>query len=148
MKVLVPFTNLRLTGTQKKPKGYPEQLLTVGDHIKARRLDLGITRKELCSIIGIGPWPNLCWEHDGATPRVRYWPAILDFLGYDPELEPITLAGKLLKIRRRHGWQLRDLAVRIDVSPNSIKRWEEGIVPRNGRTSRVLERLLEEEGLL
>ena len=28
--------------------------------------------------------PILLWEHYKAMPRVRYWPAVLDFLGYDP----------------------------------------------------------------
>ena len=69
-------------------------------------------------------------------------------MGTIPQPEPTTLAEKVLVIRRRYGWQLRDLAIRIDVSPNSVKRWEEGIVPRNGRTSHVLEGLLHDEHLV
>ncbi|MEO1630752.1 MAG: hypothetical protein AAFU38_08230 [Bacteroidota bacterium] len=48
-----PFINTALKARKPRPKGYPERIETVGDYIRARRMDLGLLQKELARTLGV-----------------------------------------------------------------------------------------------
>jgi DNA-binding XRE family transcriptional regulator len=62
----------------RKPRGYPKKLNTVGDHIKAKRLDKGLYQKELAKMLGIGTDTLINWELGRNEPpsyqsqKIRY----------------------------------------------------------------------------
>ncbi len=58
--------------------------VSLGDHLKKRRMDLGITQKEAAHRIGAGQFTVINWEKGRTEPAVRFLPAIMPFLGYDP----------------------------------------------------------------
>jgi transcriptional regulator with XRE-family HTH domain len=53
----------------------------VGEHLKRARLDRGIQQRDAASEIGCDPGTLLNWEKGRVAPDVRFWPAILRFLG-------------------------------------------------------------------
>ncbi|MEN6383817.1 MAG: helix-turn-helix transcriptional regulator [Phycisphaerales bacterium] len=66
---------------------YPSSrpLITLGDHILKKRLDLRLEQKQVAKIIGTDKCSIANWEHNRSEPRTRYLPKIIDFLGYTPK---------------------------------------------------------------
>jgi DNA-binding XRE family transcriptional regulator len=87
-----PFV-IRLRGRIPRP-GYPETPRTLGEHLLKRRLDRSTCQKEAAREIGCAAHSLLKWEKGRAAPDVRFWPAIVAFLGYDPRPAAETLAAK------------------------------------------------------
>ncbi|MHB9037748.1 MAG: helix-turn-helix domain-containing protein [Armatimonadota bacterium] len=58
----------------------------MGDHIRKRRLDLGLLQKDVAKILGVTEASVFYWETHRASPRGRYIPRIIEFLGYLPEI--------------------------------------------------------------
>ena len=102
-------------------------------------MDIGLQQKELADILGVSPWTLRLWEAGRTKPEVRYWPAIIEFLGYDPVEEPETFAELLLAARRRLGYSHRKLAAVLGLDPGTVSKWERGEIPRNVRSWQRLE---------
>jgi len=67
---------------EKQPlAGYPTNPVTIGDHIRKRRMDLGLLQREVAEIIGVTESSVWNWEH-GVEPEQHYNPKIIKFLGY------------------------------------------------------------------
>jgi DNA-binding XRE family transcriptional regulator len=62
----------------------PTCLTTLGDHIRQRRLNLGLSQREAAHIIGVEQCSVYNCEKRGMNPAQRVQSAIIDFLGYDP----------------------------------------------------------------
>ncbi len=126
----MPFCCLSLKAPKPKPDGYPERPETLGEHIRKRRMDLGLLQKEAAARLGIDDATLWNWEHDKGSPAVRHWPALLAFLGYDPHPESQTLAEKLIATRRRRGLSQRKLARQLGLDESTVSRLEAGDRPR------------------
>jgi len=93
-----------------KPPEYPKELKTLGDHIRARRLDLGLDQNEAARRMGVNPWTILNWEKANTQPHVRAYPAIMKFLGYCPAQYTKSI-GERIRLHRIHrGLTILDLA--------------------------------------
>lgn len=68
----------------------------------------------------------LLWEWDKHEPVVRYYPAIFEFLGYDPFPEPVTLPERITSQRRKLGLTISQAAKGIGVDEGTFRRWESG----------------------
>jgi DNA-binding XRE family transcriptional regulator len=82
---------------------YLKTLETLGDHIKSRRLKLGLFQRQIADELGTDETTLFRWERNKVRPQIRYLPRILKFLGYDPFPVPVSLADKLLAARKRLG---------------------------------------------
>ena len=115
----------------------------MGEHLKKARLDRGIQQKDAAREIGCDPASLLNWEKGRSAPDVRFWPAILRFLGYDPRPEPETLGGRLRAAREAEGLSEEALARRLGLDPGTLAAWERDQVRRPyPRIRRVFERYL------
>jgi DNA-binding XRE family transcriptional regulator len=65
-------------------KPYPKSLITIGDHIKKRRIDLNLTHKEAAKLLGVQNESICNWEHNYCTPKIHMLPKTIQFLGYVP----------------------------------------------------------------
>jgi DNA-binding XRE family transcriptional regulator len=66
------------------------------------------------------------WEANTASPEVRYMPAIIRFLGYNP-LPPIDgWATRLVQCRTTLGLSQKEFARRLGVAQSTLARWERG----------------------
>jgi transcriptional regulator with XRE-family HTH domain len=68
------------------PKGYPPKPVSLGDHLRKRRLDLGLRQAQLAERIGVTESTVWNWEH-GTTPAPQYHARIIELLGYQPKFE-------------------------------------------------------------
>jgi transcriptional regulator with XRE-family HTH domain len=108
------------------PKPYDFIPTTLGEHIRRRRLEIGLTQKEAANKLEVNPWTILNWEKGHTKPPIAVIPAITEFLGYDPFLEPKTLPQHLLARRRAMGWSIEQAAEVMGVDPGSWSKWERG----------------------
>ncbi len=99
----------------------------MGDHIRARRLELKLLQKDVAQLVGVDETTVYNWERGYTRTPFRYMPRILEFLGYDPSPnEPKTLGEKLLKYRRDRGMTQKELARLIGIDPGTLSRLERG----------------------
>ncbi len=65
------------------PKGYPVAPRTLGEHVRKRRMDLGLLQAQVAERIGVTASTVWNWEH-GTKPGAQYLAKIVQFLGYKP----------------------------------------------------------------
>jgi DNA-binding XRE family transcriptional regulator len=104
-----PFV-IRLRGRIFHPAGYPASPRTFADHLKKARLDRGIPQRDAARAIGCSALTFLLWEKGRVAPDVRFWPAILAFLGYDPRPVADTFGGRIQAAREAQGLSEEALA--------------------------------------
>lgn len=66
------------------------------------------------------------WEANTVSPEIRYMPAIIRFLGYNPLPAADTLGGRLVRHRSSLGLSQKEAATRLGVDPGTLARWERG----------------------
>ena len=126
--VALPFARLRLNGRRPRvfPRGYPVEVKTLGDHIRRRRLDLGLMQRTVAHQLGVREETVGLWENGLARPLPRHYGNIVRFLGYDPEPGGQTVAGRLRAVRRRLGLSQAEFAAKVGLDEGSVCRWESG----------------------
>ena len=123
---VLPICRLTLRASKPKDTDYPHDPITLGQHIKKRRMDLRLLQREIGAKIGVDACTVWNWENDRAEPEFRFLPAILDFLGYDPRTKPTSIGGHLLAYRLARGWARPRLAAELRVDPSTLAGWETG----------------------
>jgi ribosome-binding protein aMBF1 (putative translation factor) len=83
----------------KRRKGYPDVLKSLGDHLRKRRLDLGMTLRQAADRIGTRSTLLHEWEKGRKRPAAWWRRAIVSFLGYDPFGGPEGVATSSPKSR-------------------------------------------------
>ena len=115
----------RLKAFILKKNGMVSQPKTLGEHLRNRRLDLGIRQEDVARQLGALREVYDRWERDEREPTVREWPGIVAFLGYYPfRLE--SAADLVLKARRCQGADQKRLADAVGVIHQRLRRWEHG----------------------
>lgn len=65
------------------------------------------------------------WEKGRRQPTIRAIPKIIEFIGYQLEVEPDdSLGGKIRQYRRINGLSLKALAKRLGVDTDTVRGWE------------------------
>jgi len=117
----------------KKPvhrEKYPEICRTWGDHIKTRRLDLKLTKRQLSVNLNVSDVTIYLWERNKVRPSLAQIPKIIEFLGRDPFEKKIeNLGEKLREYRRVRGLSQKKLAEQLGVDPTTVAGWERGKHP-------------------
>jgi len=90
--------------------------VTLGDHLRARRLDLDLKQKDVAPLLGVSVFSLLNWELNKREPEIRFYPRIMVFLGYCPVHYPKTFGERLRLLRTHRGLSISELAtiLRID----------------------------------
>jgi transcriptional regulator with XRE-family HTH domain len=76
---LVRYYTMTLPRPIVPPKGYPVPPVTIGEHLRKRRLDLGLLQSQVAERIGVTPSTVWNWEH-GRLPKPRHQAAISQIL--------------------------------------------------------------------
>ena len=134
----MPFCHLSLQGRRPPPKGYPTELLSLGDHIRAKRLDLGLYQKQAADLIGVSESNIWNWENNRCQPEIRFVPGIIDFLGYAPYTPKLSFPEWLKMARAASGLTQEQLAQALGVDESTVLKWERG---RNRPTQKSLQRI-------
>lgn len=93
--VVVPCCKPCIIKVLRKSRHYPKELNTLGYHLRAKRLDLDLEQKAVAPLFKINYETVKNWETNHTKIEIRYYPAIMDFLGYCPYQRPITWEEKL-----------------------------------------------------
>jgi len=98
----------------------------LGDHIRKRRLDLGLLRKQVAAQIGVDKTTVYNWERNATHPPPRSMAVIVALLGYDPYPPPKSFSERLVRARNLLGLTQKAMARRLGVDPTTLARWERG----------------------
>ncbi len=109
-----------------KPKPYPAALLTIGDHIKKKRIELKFFQSQLADLLGVDEMTIVNWEKNYKSPKVSMFPRIYEFLGYEPEIKVATLGEKIKAYRRRLGLSQEKFAKKLGIDSSTLRKWEWG----------------------
>jgi transcriptional regulator with XRE-family HTH domain len=127
---------LELRAARRKHAQYPKQINSLGDHMRSHRLDLKLLQKQVADQIGAHEMTITLWEGNATIPEVRYMPAIIRFLGYDPQPAANSLPERLATARKSLGLSQRKMAAKLGVNPATLMGWEAG---RHQPTEKSLE---------
>ena len=125
----MPFCHLCLRAQRPKSSAYPKEIRTLGDHIRKKRLHLGLLQRQVAEQIGVDEATIWNWESNATAPAIRLIPRIIRFLDYDPLPTAEDFGERLKAIRRRLGMSQKELAKRLGADPSTIGDWEEGKHP-------------------
>jgi DNA-binding transcriptional regulator YiaG len=144
----LPFCHVRLSGPKPQSKAYPKHLKTLGDHIRKRRLDLGLLQKEVAEQLGVDTASICNWESNEVQPMVHCLPGIIAFLGHNPLPEADDLISKFKRVRSTLGLTQEQLAQRLGIDESTIAAWEPGENTPVGPYLKLLEDFVARNGFL
>ncbi len=123
----------------------PLEPRTIGDHIRKRRLELKLFLRDVAGRIGVTQSCLVNWEANATRPEIRYMPAIIEFLGYNPASEGKSWSERLVRCRTGLGLTQREAADRIGVDQGTLARWERGEKEPWGKFVSLVERFLDQK---
>jgi transcriptional regulator with XRE-family HTH domain len=97
-------------------------IANIGDHIRKRRIDLGLLQTEVAQLIGVTESTAWNWEH-GMGPELKHIPKIIEFLGYVPFECPDDLVGKLGYFKQIKGLSYERLGEIMGRDPEQLSDW-------------------------
>lgn len=122
----VAFCHFAFRSPRPKSDNYRKSLNSLGDHIRARRIDLGLFQSQVAEQIGVHELTVTNWERNATEPEVKYIPAIIRFLGHDPVVSGTSFPEHLAAARRAQGLTQKELARDLGVDPAKVRDWENG----------------------
>lgn len=115
-----PICKITLKATKPCHKPYPKELITYGNHIRKKRLDLNLTQKEIAEKLNVTEDTIVVWETGRHLPKTSYIPRIISFLGY----APISYDNELKQFRKERGLTTVKLAKILKVDTRTIAKME------------------------
>jgi len=141
---LLPFCHLAFRAEKPLSEAFPEELRTLGDHLRKRRLDLGLFQKDVARRLGSNESSVWNWEKNRSSPALRFIPRIIEFLGYTPDItQPQSLGQRIVVWRRLRGITQKELARRLGVDPTTVAGWEQGEHRPTRRLASIIGRIAE-----
>lgn len=124
----MPFCNIVLHAQKPILKGYPVEVKTFGDHIKKRRLDLGLKQAEVAEMFGVSRTSIAFWERNVSFPNLRVMPQLTEFVGYNPygDLLKLEAPERIATARKILGLTQEEAAKRLCVCTSKLRAWERG----------------------
>ena len=121
----VAFLPLTLRAEKPKQDQYPREIVTLGDHLRATRLDRKLLQRDVAHLLGVDTSTVDYWELNRAYPRPNVLPGIMSFLGYCP-YEPAPNWGMRLRVIRHKflGWSHEKMARAIGIDRSTLTRIE------------------------
>ena len=122
----MPICTINLHASKPIHKNYPSSLITLADHIKAKRLDLKLSKIDLAKLLKINPLTIGTWENSNKKPVPRMMKKIIDFLEYTPPLgvDKKTFGGQLYIYRCKNGLTQKDIATELKMDRWAVTKIE------------------------
>ena len=104
---------------------------------------LELRQIDVASKLGVDSFTLVNWEKGATNPMVRFYPAIMDFLGYCPVRYPQNLGERIWLHRTHQGLTILEFANIIGVDECTLGSWERGIKSsiREARSRKILQRI-------
>ena len=138
--VCYPFPPLSLISPKPKHFRYPTEILTVGDEVRAERINRGLRQWDVDDIMGAhrGFCNELEMNNRDNTIYVLY--KAYKFLGYVPKtlkIDESTSQGKLYAYRIKYGYTLSKVALDIGLDKSTIGRYERGRIAKQESLEKI-----------
>lgn len=149
-RVASTLCHLKLTAAKPRGAAYPTQIRTLGDRLRARRLDLGLLQREVAKRIRCDEATITNWELNRVQPALQFLPRIVKFLGCDPfsRSEAGTLAEEIKMHRQKLGLSRKRLAKLLGTDPSNLAGWErEKHVPMTRKSRQLIDEFLSWTGV-
>ena len=131
---LMPTVSASVSGQKPEIEGFEGD--TLGAHLRRRRRERDLYRKDAAGEMGVSEEALMKWERDSCEPPDRLYPKVIAFLGREPWAEPETLGERLRAERRRRGLSIKRAAAMLNIDEGAFTQWERGLrMPT--RSSRV-----------
>jgi DNA-binding transcriptional regulator YiaG len=76
----LPFCHFVLKAEKPKESGYPKLMITIGERLRARRLDLGLFQKDVAVLLGVTEDSVCYWEKGRVKPSNRLLLKVIQFI--------------------------------------------------------------------
>ncbi|MEM8500310.1 MAG: helix-turn-helix transcriptional regulator [Pseudomonadota bacterium] len=90
-------------------------------------MDRGLLQRDVASTIGANEWTVHNWEINAHQPETKFYPAIMNWLGFCPIQKPRSLGGLLRLHRTYRGMSASEMAKKIGVDPTTVLSWEKDL---------------------
>tara|TARA_R110002073_G_scaffold187409_1_gene346094 strand:- start:5426 stop:5758 length:333 start_codon:yes stop_codon:yes gene_type:complete len=107
-----------------RPSEILENPQTIGEHIKRERQLRGLRQCDVAEDLGLNAHTICNWEKGKDIQYPKFYPLIIDWLGYDPFPAPLTSGEELLFSRYRLGLTSRQMALRIGIDQSTLLKRE------------------------
>lgn len=124
--VMLPISKIEFHTSKPIHKDYPSSLTTLAEHLKAKRMDLRLSKSSFAKLLRINPMTISLWENSDRKPAPRMMKKIIAFLGYIPPLgiKENTLAYELYKYRCINGVTQKDIALQLKIDRSAVTKIE------------------------
>jgi len=124
---------------------YPKELKTIGDHLRKRRLDLGLRQRDVAAVLGASKPTIDAWENRCTRPKGPVLVKLVEFLGYEPDEAacPTVLVRQLSALRHQLRLARSEVAEILGLSYEALWAWETGRRRPRGRSIGILRAFLE-----
>jgi DNA-binding XRE family transcriptional regulator len=106
-------------------------------------LDLKLLQNQVADQIRVHEQTITGSERNATVPEVRYMPAIIQFLGYNPLPTASSFPERVASARKELGLSQRSMAKRLGVDPATLMGWEAGRHQPTGKSLDVIARVLQ-----
>lgn len=100
-------------------------------------------QRQVADQIGVDEATITNWEGNAATPTIRYIPAVIRFLGYNPLPPANSFPERLATARKVLDLSQRKMAEKLGVDPATLMGWEAGRHQPTGKSLDVIGRVLQ-----
>lgn len=107
-------------------KGFMLKSVTLGQHLRAKRLLLNLTQKQVAMRLNTLREHYERWERDEVAPTASFWPRLIDFIGGYP-FSVETSAELVLKARRMLGLSQYAFGRKVQAIAEDVRKWEHGV---------------------
>lgn len=113
------------TSPKPRPKHYPFNPQTLGEHLMKRRMDLEIPKIEVARRLGVTEEAIYAWETGMHYPYINYFARIIKFLGYSLwHFDTAALSGQIQDYRHKHGLTAEQFGKLVGVLCTAVRAWE------------------------
>ena len=127
----MPICNIQLKASKPNRKPYPQELITYGDHLRKKRLDLNLSQTQVSKLLVVTPDSITNWELNRNTPELNQIPKIILFLEYTPDIDE----NPIKKYRLEKGISQKELAGILKIDPTTLSRIER---EKGNRTNKAI----------
>ncbi|WP_305044942.1 helix-turn-helix domain-containing protein [Geoalkalibacter sp.] len=96
--------------------------VTLGEHLRRRRLELCLYQKDVAASLGVTPSSIWKWEN-GWTVDLRFIPRVITFLGYNPIPCPADFIERLAWYKQVNGLTLEQLGAEMGRDAEQLAAW-------------------------
>ncbi len=117
---------LDVRAERRQNQAYPREINSLGDHIRKKRLDLGLLQRDVAAQMGVDSDSICHWEIGSSRPKASFLPRIYDFLAYCPWQAPAHFGEWLRMVRHSLGLSRKRLGHYQHIDESTLWRLESG----------------------